>query len=83
MGPFFRRLFRSEWAPLGGLGVRNFDAGPSQDLNFDPLSWFEPLSFGVKRSQSVSLQKIKEITQWIDQKCMSFDTSCYKNLLLT
>ena len=24
--------------PLG-TGDRNFDAGPSRDLNFDPLSW--------------------------------------------
>ena len=31
MGPFGRS---------GGIG--NFDAGPSRDLNFDSLSWFEP-----------------------------------------
>ena len=43
----------SEWLPpLGRLGDRNFDAGPSRDLNFDLLSWF------VKKHQSVSIRKI-------------------------
>ena len=44
----FWHSFRSGWAPLGGPGDRNFDAGPSRDPNFDPLSWLEPLSFGPK-----------------------------------
>ena len=39
--------------------------------------------FGVKKHQSVSIRKTKKITQWNDQKCMLFDTSCFKNLLLT
>ena len=36
--PPFGPPFWSEWAPLGGLEVRNFDAG----ANFEPLSWFGP-----------------------------------------
>ena len=31
--------------PFGNPGDRNFDAGPSRDPYFDPLSWFEPVSF--------------------------------------
>ena len=34
--------FRSEWAPFRGPRDRNLDAGPSRDLNFELLSWFEP-----------------------------------------
>ena len=51
--------------------------------DLEALSWFELRFFGVKKHQSVSIRKTKEITQWIDQKCMLFDTFCFKNLLLT
>ena len=54
--PFWLR-FRSEWAPLGGPGDRNFDAGPSRDLTFDPLSWFEPPSSGVKKTSKCEHSK--------------------------
>ena len=73
-GPLFGPLFRSEWAPLQVLG---FEIS-MQEPNFEPFSWFGPPIFGVKKRQSVSLQKIIEITEWIDQKCMSFDTSSLK-----
>ena len=56
LGPF--RLSNTRkgppcWPPLrsesvGGPGARNFDAGPSRDLNFDPISWFDPPLLGSK-----------------------------------
>ena len=43
---FLKPPFPSEWGLLGGPEDRNFDAGTSRDLDFDPFSWFEP-PFGV------------------------------------
>ena len=48
---------------------RNFDAGPSRDLNFDPLSWFEPPFWKVKKHQTVSIRK--------PIKNHAVDTSCF------
>ena len=50
---------------------RDRDAGPSRDPQF--RSPFLGLSL---------FEKPISITQWVDQKCMLFDTSCFKNLLL-
>ena len=58
VGPFFRLsklgmvpVLATLYGPdgpflLAAPGDRNFDASPSRDLNFDPLSWFEPPFFG-------------------------------------
>ena len=75
----FWALLRSEWSPLVGLGIRNFDARAHFRAMF--LVW--ALHCRCKKVKNVSLQKIKEITQWTDQKCMSFDTSSLKNVRLT
>ena len=75
-GPLFGPLFSGRNGSLG------FEIS-MQEPNVESFSWFGPLSFGVKKRQSVSIRKIIEITQWIDQKSMSFDTSSLKNVLLT
>ena len=72
--------FRSEWAPLGGPGDRNFDAGARFRALF--LVWASPFLLSPKPSK-LEWAKIRWNTQWMDQKCMLFDTSCFKNLLLT
>ena len=48
-----------------------------------PFLGLGPPFVGVKQRRSVSLQIIKEITQWIDRKFMSFDTLSMKNVFLT
>ena len=66
LGPFFR----SELAPLGtswGSKFRCRSQIPSPFLGLGT-------HLGVKKRQSVSSRKIMEITQWVDQKCMSFDS---------
>ena len=75
-------------SPFGLLFGRN---GPFWEVreieismrDFGPFSWFEPSLFGVYKHQSWSVQKIRWNTQWIDQKCMLFNTSCFKNVFLT
>ena len=47
--PVLASFFRTKWTPLEGPGDRNFDAGPSRDLNFDALSWLEPCFFGGQK----------------------------------
>ena len=64
----------------GGPGDRNFDAGPSQDLTYDPFSWFEP---GQKTSKCEHSKNHINHAVVRPPKCTLFDTSCFKNLLLT
>ena len=61
LGPFrlktrngspFGTLFRSEWAPLGGQGDPNFNAG----ARFRALSWFELPFLKVSKHQSWSVK---------------------------
>ena len=53
-GPRFGSIFGRNGPTLGGPGDRNFDAGPSRDLNFDPLSWFEPAFWEERRVKKIS-----------------------------
>ena len=79
MGPFVGPFFRSEWAPLGGLGDRNFDAGAEcRDLF---LVW--PPILGGKKTSKCECSKCQRSHPVDRPKCMSFDTSSLKNVLLT
>ena len=49
-----------------------------QEPNFEPFSWFGPPIFGVKKTSKCEFTQKHEKTQWIDQKCMSFDTTSLK-----
>ena len=68
--------------PFGMSGGWKFRCRTVAGPEIRSLFLVEPSSFGVKK-QSVSIRKTSQITQWIDPKCMLFNTSCFKNLLLT
>ena len=92
-----RELWRScvtanpEWTPLLGLfflvgkspfrrsGGSKFRRGSQISSPFLGLH----LIFGNKNINMLPFEKIIKIIQWIDQRCMSFDTSSFKNVLLT
>ena len=74
------------WPPFFGRNeplweVLGFEIS-MREPNFEPFSWFEPPFLGVKKRQSESLQKIKENTQWIDQKIMLFGHRHFKMCFL-
>ena len=73
MGPFGRT-----W---GSKFRRGTDAAPQFRSPF--LVWDLPFFLGVKKHQSVSIRKTISIMLWVDPKYMLFNTSCFKNLLLT
>ena len=67
-------LFLVGMGPFGGQRKIQMS---SPFLGSGPPCW-EP-----KTHESVSLRKIIQITQWVDQKCMSLETSSFKNVLIT
>ena len=71
----FRPFVWLEGAPLGGLGLRNFDAGPKCPAPFRGLGPF----FEGEKHENMNIRKTKWDTQKIH--CMLCDTWCFENVL--